>query len=74
LKQAIAQITTEADILRYFFPSIIFSMFIVMLGMCWIPEHRLSSVQFYRCQRAFVISLNEKLQYAKEGGNMKYMA
>jgi hypothetical protein len=45
-KQAFSQIIPEAHSLRRFFPSVVFSAFIIMLGMCWIPEYSLSVVQF----------------------------
>jgi hypothetical protein len=48
-KQAIGQNIPEAHSLRQFFPRIVFRVFIVIRGMCWNPEHRLSFVQFCEC-------------------------
>lgn len=53
--------------LRWLSPGGVFSMSIVILGISWIPEHRLSFEQFCGWSRVVVIPLHWKLQYAKKG-------
>jgi hypothetical protein len=45
-KQAIGQVIPGARSLHWLYPSVVFSVFIVILGMRWISEHRLRFVQF----------------------------